>query len=375
MSISSKTIVAEPYRLFFPMGTLLLLCGVLIWIPLLWTAEDYPILLHRFLVLNGFIASFVGGFLMTAVPKFSKTDPAKNYEVFIYLLILILGVIFAHKDMEIQTFIISALQPLWILKFLFSRISKRKENPPYSFVFIFVGLILWVLSAFGSAFLDIEAYKHLHYEGAIAAIILGVGSRLIPGILGHVEIVAAQRSHYETPKAILRTVPLSFFGLIFLFITSYFLSYPVSEILRAIIVLFIGLKFWKLYQLPKDKTALTFCIWISSWLIVGSFLLKAFWEEGGIHAGHAFFINGLVLLSLLIGTRVLVSHGPQVKKLEDWRGLYFITGVIFLASATRISAYLMPDSYLRHLGYASILLSLAVMIWANKYLRFILVSK
>lgn len=303
---------------------------------------------------------------MTAVPRFSKTFNARPFEIILFFILTIAGAFFDEPGV----FFISALQVALILSFLFSRIFKRKENPPYSFVFIFVGLFLWMAGALGSVYLDAEAFKRLHYEGAIAAIILGVGSRLIPGILGHVEIVSQQRAMYEKPVNILKTVPVHFFLMIFLFVSSYFFSFPYGEILRAIVVLAIAFFYWRLYQRPVIRTALTTSIWFSGWFIVLSFILRATSDEGGIHLSHSFFINGIVLLCLLIGTRVLQSHGPKDKTLEDWKGLYVITGIVFLAAATRISAYYLPNVYMSHLAYSSFLLTIGVLIWSFKYLRF-----
>lgn len=361
----------EPYRLFFPLGILLLLCGALIWLPLLWDPGVYPVLTHRYLMLNGFVGCFVGGFLMTAVPKFSQTDTAKKAEIIFYLAVTLLGLVPAHSDQPVGVFLFSSLQPLVLLAFLFKRISKRKVNPPYSFVFIFVGLLLWLLSGVLSAFVDSEAFKHLHYEGAIAAIILGVGSRLIPGILGHVEIVQAQRASYEKVTTILKTIPIHFALLILSFVGSYFLLDEIGAIIRAFVVCVIGFGYWRLWKSPIEKTALTWCIWIAGWLILLSFVLRAVWLEGGIHAGHSFFINGVVLLSLLIATRVLQSHGPKNKDLEQSKILYLTTALIFLAAAVRVCAFIMPELYLSHLGYSSIILSLAVTIWGAKYLRYV----
>lgn len=364
-------ITSEPYRFFFPLGTLFLLCGVLLWVPQLWNNDDYPVALHRFLVINSFVGCYIGGFLMTAVPRFSETHKAKILEVSLFFFTTIIGVVLAHFEKEKETFLISALQALLILTFLFGRIFKRKANPPYSFVFIFVGLILWCVSAMGSFFIDMESFKVIHYEGAIAAIILGVGSRLIPGILGHVDVIPPKGKIVS----IISTVPKHFFLLIFIFVGSYFQDNLVAHWARAFVVMFIGLKYWKLYQLPKDKTALTYSIWSSGVLIVLSFILRAAWDDGGIHASHGFFINGLVLLSFLIATRVIQSHGPQDKKLEDWKGLYVVTGLIVAASLTRVSAYLMPDSYLSHLAYSSILLTCGIILWSLKYIRFVLTKK
>lgn len=370
---SLDNFIKEPYRIFFPLGILLFLCGILIWVPQIWNAGNYPVVLHKYLLLNGFTACFIGGFLMTAVPKFSGTFPARWGEVSLFFLIVILGLIPAHMDNEKLTLLTSFMQAILLLIFLFTRIGKRQQNPPYSFIFIFAGLILWALSALHGALIDPESLKRLHYEGAIASIILCVGSRLIPGILGHVEIVREQRLNYERPVPLLRTIPLHFVILILSFIASYFLNEETGNWIRAAVVLFISFFYWRLHNLPADKTALTWCIWGSAWLINLSFLLRAFWFEGMIHASHSFFINGIALLSFLIATRVLQSHGPQDKMQEKKKVLYFVTGLVFLAAATRVSAYLMPEQYLTHLGYSSIILALAALLWSFNFLKFVFI--
>lgn len=222
-----------------------------------------------------------------------------------------------------------------------------------------------------SAFGDAETYKILHYEGSITAIILGVGSRLIPGILGHVEIVQHQRKQYENEKPFFLTVPMHFLLMMVAFISSYFIHEPTGTFIRTLIITAIGIFYWKLLSIPKMKSSLTWSIWICCWLILISFVLKSLWATGFIHASHAFFINGILLLTLLIATRVLQSHGPKDSELENSKSLYVVTFLIVLAAATRVSAFLMPEHYLRHLGYSSLVVTLAVCIWAFQYLRYI----
>lgn len=102
-----------------------------------------------------------------------------------------------------------------------------------------------------------------------------------------------------------------------------------------------------------------------------SFLLKALWQDGAIHASHAFFFNGIVLLTLLVATRVLQSHGPKDKRTENYKTLYAVSFLIVFAGATRVSAVFIPASYEHHLGYSSIVLTIAVLLWSFRYLRFI----
>ncbi len=363
--------LSEPYRLFFPFAIFALLYGILLWIPQIWSPDNYPVLVHRYLMLNGFVSLLIAGFLMTAVPRFSKTFEAQKFEIISFFLVTFAGLIMAYQDEEAWVFVLSSLQSLIILIFMFRRISHRKENPPYSFVFIFVGLFLWLISGLGSFFYGTDAFKQLHYEGSITAIILGVGSRLIPGILGHIEIVKAQREKYEKPGSIFKTVPYHFYLSIALFVGSYFLLDSYGSIVRAVVVGTIAFSYWKLHTLPKDRTALTWNIWLAGYLIVLSFVLKALWADGTIHASHSLFISGIVLIGLLVATRVIQSHGPNDKALENWRGLYLVTGLLAFAAATRVTAFLMPDGYLRHLGYSSFVLTVAVLLWSFKYLRFI----
>jgi uncharacterized protein involved in response to NO len=349
--------INEPYRIFFLVGFLFFLCGIFLWVPQIWNPGEYPVETHRRLMLSGFLGCFIGGFLMTAVPKFSETWPAHMVEVALYA-VATFAAIFSDSRLVI-------LQPVLLLVFLVRRISARKQNPPYSFAFIFIGLLFWILGGFN------EDLRRLHHEGALACIILGVGSRLIPGILGHIEIVAQQRSSYENRLPLYKTMPLSFLFVMISFAGSYFFEGSVAAWIRACVVGYIALRYWRLYELPKKRSALTFCIWTSAWLMLMSFVLIASIDPDDIHNAHAVFINVYVLLTFLIATRVLQSHGPKIESLENSKVLYVLTGLVFIASATRVCSPLMPETYLRHLGYSGLLLALGGLFWAWKFLRFV----
>lgn len=370
MQSSVKTIYNEPYRLMFPIGTVLLLWGIFIWVPQLWSQDSYPVLAHRTLVLNGFMAMFVGGFLMTAIPKFSRTHSATSLEALSYILVSFFIIALSFIVSEEYVLTASSLQALLLFCFAFRRFRITTASPPFSFVFIFLGIILWLLSGVAGKFFTEIPQISLQYDGAILAFILGIGSKLIPGILGHSEVINPQ-SFLAQKKNFLKTVPAYFYALMGGYAISFLIEMQYGNWLRFLVVLIIAMKFWKLYLFPPIKSSLTLCIWTSAWLILLSVLLKAVWFEGFIHAGHSFFINGIVLLSILVATRVLVAHGPMKKQLENSKWLYAITFFIVLAAATRVSAYLMPDTYNRHLAYSSFSLGLGLIIWAIHYLKFV----
>jgi uncharacterized protein involved in response to NO len=69
-------------------------------------------------------------------------------------------------------------------------------------------------------------------------------------------------------------------------------------------------------------------------------------------------------MTIMVASRVIVAHGHDSLEIEHKKMPYLVVGsLIVLAAATRGSAYLMPDSYIRHLGYAAFVLFVAGIIW------------
>ena len=72
---------AEPFRIFFPLGALLGVIGVSLW-PLFYLgAIDYPGVAHSRMMIEGFMASFIFGFLGTAGPRITSAAPFSMAEV------------------------------------------------------------------------------------------------------------------------------------------------------------------------------------------------------------------------------------------------------------------------------------------------------
>ena len=81
-----------PYQLLFPLGILLGIVGVSFWsLYAIGWIDTVPSSYHIDLQIQGFLLSFVLGFLMTALPRFSKTWPAKRWELTVAISFLIIG--------------------------------------------------------------------------------------------------------------------------------------------------------------------------------------------------------------------------------------------------------------------------------------------
>ena len=248
-----KRFSIDPYRLFFSLGFLCLLFGAGLWLGAIVNPDFYPLTTHKYFVINGFMYSFIGGFLFTAVPRFSQTDYMKIYEGVLYLVVFLIGLVLLALNQEPLLPLISSFQALVLLLFLFKRISKRKQNPPYTFIFIFLGLLLIFLFGLLNYFERGEGILISEFL-PITLIVMGAGGRLIPGILGHSEIVSKQKNEYEQKLPFFKIVPLKVYCLLVLFCISLFLRESFSYKIYFFISLFWGMYFCKLHKKPINRS-------------------------------------------------------------------------------------------------------------------------
>ena len=75
----------SPYRIFFSVGLLLGIASIGIWAFFAFGTESlgfYPGFHHVFGVVSLFLGSFIVGFLLTALPRFTATNPANAILVY-----------------------------------------------------------------------------------------------------------------------------------------------------------------------------------------------------------------------------------------------------------------------------------------------------
>lgn len=358
-----KMLFKEPFRLFFPLAIIQLIIGVAIWIPQFFSPEYYPTQLHRSLVINGYLYSMILGFLLTALPQFTKSSETTKIE-FSLAFILALAPSYAGFMANAQTLsIISLLQASFLIFYVLKRFVTMKTNPPYSFIFMPVALLLWCVADLRHLFLDDPASLLLFYEAATMAFIIAIGTRLVPGLLGHQEIVDYQRGIYETQTSFLKMIPKGFLLMTIVYGLSAFSFERDLSFLRVGVLTSIALSYWRIFSLPTEKTSYAWSVWLCIWGILITSYLKLFFPEYGIHISHGYFLMAIVLLSLLVGTRVVRAHYIKDSQLEKSRLLYVLVGLLFLAAATRVTAPLLARGYENHLAYSSIVLISSSFLW------------
>lgn len=372
----------EPYRIFFPIGLLSAFIGVLSWVPFAFGyTQNYPGTEHPHLMIGGFLFVFALGFLMTAIPRFTETEPAKLWELLsqtvVTLFMIATGTASLYSPQWRETSLLLQVVSLGLLiLFCVPRFLSKKRRPPPSFLFIGVGILCGLL---GSALLYLDERgsisaelgltgRSLFYHGMMLSFVIGVGSRLIPVLLGH---EANPMNRDASPRG------SSSSGILVGLAVVYFLSFPVEfvfseetgRIARALVLLFVSLRFWRIFAPPVRQGALPFWLRIAGiMLLIGQWSFALF-PGYAVHGVHLTFAGGYSLLTLLIATRVVLSHGGYDLSFElKSRWLHLIGALIAASAFARFLAPLTPTSYVHHLAYASFVWSLGVGAWAILFL-------
>lgn len=363
----------DAYRIFFPAGWLLAFWGVLLWILFPWNLVSYPGIHHPDIMMGGFFLCFVCGFLMTAVPKFTGTfgptvlDQKLSFAV---LAILFFSLLPAGK---VPFYLAVVINFIFLIYFSARRVLVRKNNPPDSFIFVGFGLItgiVGVLILLANELTEVNSQVYMlgrlfFLQTYIMCLVLGVGSRLVPALLGWAPL-PTEAKHSSKDKKI-------FFVLGGLFVVTY-LCESIGEtlhatILRALVISFITLKYWKLYKFPNRKAVQTWGLWLSAWSVVLGVWGIVFFPQLRIHLLHIIYISGLGLMTFMIAVRVTLSHGNHEMSLEKKSKILAVGGgLLFLAGFTRFSAGIRPDIYQSHLLYAAITWIAGLLLWGWLFL-------
>lgn len=391
MEQKKKTI--DPYRILFPIGILWAVYGVLLWPAHHFQLISYypGIVGHPESMIAGFIGSFISGFLMTAIPRFTGAETATVNENITSFILAILLFVSAVAYQFTLFYLILFTQVLYLFFFSKKRFLKRKFNPPPSFIFVGFGILSAVLGAISFIFADfnligsflIRLGKVLFYKSLVLSMIIGVGSRLIPALTGWAELPKFQietiRDKFtQTKKIIMPVEPFwvaQLIGFICAVLLDAFQILTVSGLIFSIVFSSIAIRIFKIHKLPNVKTPFAFSIWISCHSILWSLWLYTFFTKYSVHILHLLFIGGYGLITLLIASRVVNAHGGyNVARTESKKIYYFITALAIIAALTRVLAFFVPRLYVTHLDYASYTWILCIIVWCIYFFKKIFIE-
>lgn len=364
-----KFFSVEPYRIFFPIGAVFSLFGVGHWFAygLGWIPK-YSGHFHAAWQIELFMGSFILGFLMTAVPKFSNSFEASFQEILIALVIFsLIAASLEFQNFELNYLFFGVLL-LFLLMFIGRRfLAKAKSSrpgvalAPPQFVWIpfailsgLIGSILMSVSLWGRIGASYAVIGRLLAEqGFVLSIVLGVGSFLGPRLMGSISTGSIKQNLI----------------LALLFHVSFWLEgyghYLAGNLLRTAVA-FIQLISSQalLFKLPNIRSLFTFSIFLSFWLLALGFLGGIVHPEYRVAVLHVVFLGGVSLLTFTVATMVVLSHSGHNQELSKPLWIFKVLLVGLIASLiVRSAANFIPEHFFIMLAASSSIWFMSVISW------------
>lgn len=369
---------AEPYQIFFFIGILSGVAGVGLWVLFWLQNKNYPRDTHASLMIFGFLFFVAIGFLMTAIPRFTGSKLATFSEKTRTLALVFAGLATVFLQQKLFFYIFTLLIFLNLALFAAVRLKKGSFYPPPAFMIVgvslvgtFLGLIGLIVSDLFSLSFEIRNLSRtLALYSFTEGSILGVGTHLIPMILGLAQPFNLQETSFKKKK-------IRFFGFVsFIFFGSFFIEALINPVigrlLRALLITGVVVSQWRIYKKPQTKGVLSWCLWASSWMFVLGEWPGALFPNYHLHGIHVLFIGSVSLMIFAIATRVTVAHGGHDPQLQIKSKALATLFVFFtLALITRLVAPFITN-YISHLAYAAFFWILAVLTWGLQFFPLLL---
>jgi uncharacterized protein involved in response to NO len=373
----------DPYRILFPLGIVLGTAGVSIW-PLYHygMTAGYSGRAHAFAQTSGFLYAFIAGFLLTAIPRFTGTEPPSRTVQWVLAGMITLSAIgseFQFFGVGDATF---AAAHFFVIALAMRRFVRRQQEPPETFSLVGLGLIGGALGAVinagvSSSFIDPFWYllgKRILTEGMVLLLVLGIGGFLGPRLLGFAALPKFGVVREATAQPINRILFYKVAGLAVLLsvIAQYGFAFPGMAFVRAAAATAVIVSTIQPWRLPAVRTTLAWCVWTAHWLVIVSLWLVAVAPRYQIDLLHVMFIGGFTLLILAVGTRVTLSHGGHnlAHERKSWPlRIGLTTGLI--AMLARVGAPFSSLTYFEHLAWAALLWIAGMLFWGFYLLRLI----
>ncbi|MGI9114967.1 MAG: NnrS family protein [Chthoniobacterales bacterium] len=357
----------EPFRVFFPLGAVLGTIGVSLW-PLWYLGwlTTYPSITHARLMIEGFMASYIVGFLGTAGPRITSSFPLAMPEVCALLTLDALAAgLHAGDAHRAGDFVFVAL----LLSFVFvlgRRFRRRSDNPPSTFILVALGLASGIAGATLTASHEAALYSRAYQFGNallnhcfVLLPVLGVAPFFIRRLLDASE---------PSRRKLLPTALIAAIGLFV--IASYALeplnAPPAFGLTRALVV-----TIYFASAIPwRGRTFLADWFRVALAGIVLGLAAIAIFPDMQIGAMHIVFITGFNLLVFTVATRVVLGHSGQSHLFERRLPFFSATAtLLILAMISRVAADLAPAARAVHLVGAAGCWLLAAALWSAIVLR------
>lgn len=370
----------EPYRIFFRLGGVFGFLFLLVWSWYVAAApESYPVFFHAHGIVSLFLGSFIVGFLLTAIPRFTGNPPATRGWVGVQLILALVEMGCLLGGQYGSAALLSTVKFSVLIAFVARCLRNAKLPAPPTFVWVGFGLAAGIVGTLGTALNEwgllapefLALGKNLFQRGFPVGLFMGVGGRLVPLLSGVRDCSRVQiQSSVGSPVG--RILP--HFVLAVLYFAGLFSEALLGGnweawglIAQAAAVGGELVFFWDMWKFPM-RHARGIGLWASSWALFVGHALAAMNPAYKVHLLHIAFVVGLFGGTLVVASHVIVMHESRpVALLSAFRPLGLIWVLALLAGLTRAVAPWL--SYSSHLAYASLAATGALSLWAWSYLK------
>lgn len=374
-----RLVGGEPYRLLFPVGTVLGIAGVMMWPLHVWgVLAVYPGPFHARVMIEGFLTCFVVGFLGTAlprllgVPRFTRIEAAGFAAAIVALAWLHASGRTFWGDQVFFIVIATLVLLLGVRGFLF-----RRDTPPPGFVLVAGGLFsalagagILVISHVSAALVPAWLFVLgglLLYQGYLVFPIMGIGAFLLPRFFG-----MPGRQNFpescELPPGWLQGAGFALVcgGIVMAGFVAEAAGFPRwGNGLRAAGILVYFFREIPVHRAGFGGGSLAMGLRFALFSIPLAYVLMAFLPGERFALLHVLFISGFSLLTFIVASRVILGHSGQSDRFRATiRSVLVLTALIVLAMLTRVTADWMPQVRISHYAYAALAWIAGVAVWA-----------
>ena len=367
--------LAEPFRIFFPLATLLGLSGVSLW-PLFFLGlhKFYPGPMHARLMIEGFLAGFVVGFLGTALPRLLSAPPLRRWELrtLIALYLLTAALHIAEQPRAGDIAFIALLLCFGIC--MAARVKRRAELPPPGFVLVafgylsgLAGPVMWLCGVQAWAPGSVALFGAMLLNQAFALfLLLGVGEFLLPRLLlpRNARTVAEERT--ASSRWRFRAAFSGITGLALL--ASYWLeasnpAAPSAAWLRTLATTLYLAAMAPFHRPSWPPRTMSIAVQLALLALVAGLIFPLFWPAQRVAGLHVVFLGGFSLITFTLATRVVLGHSGNEALLESRLPSLQAATLLILAGAALRAAGDFSPARSHFLSGASFLWMVAAGIW------------
>jgi uncharacterized protein involved in response to NO len=366
----------EPFRIFFPLGIALAWIGIGHWVA--YTAGwigTYSCTAHGLVQIQGFLLAFALGFLLTAIPRRTASEPASAIGIVASALALVVATAAAF----LERWWLAEGATLAVLTGLIEFARRRfvpgggGRRPPAAFVLLPLGLacamgggvlVAWGVTPGGPVGAHMLG-RLLVTQGTFFCLVMGAGALVLPLMSGAApppdlgtspRVARAAAAYLAAGVAVVATLLAEALG-----------SDRIAPVVRGLVVAATLVRGAGLRSPLAAAGTNRRVARLAAWLVPAGPLVAGLVPDYRVPALHLTFIGGFGLLALSVATHVTASHCEGLPEIRDGRAtvVRVVAGAMLLAIVGRVAADA-TGSYFEHLAVAAVIWIAATALWSAR---------